>query len=516
MSTISGATQSYTQTTTHRVDQGTSGKAGAAAEQAGQAGGRTGDTVEISDEARSLLAGDAAAEPAEPYKPWSFMEYETVLVRDSKEEKEFRDLMKSVKTQKSDLMTRINDVFKKAGISQKDLGKIKIEVDNSGKIVVGGISDAKTARAVEQALNQDKSLGKQLLQFQRDEKELSKQLKEYTGCSLFELTMTAKGDINKRIRGVVEEGMEMPPRDEFYYNLGFLGETLNSVVSAQDVFDLGFQGSIDFSGEVNTLAEPERNIKNEVQALNQKIQDAFAAANTELLDRLEAAGIELTDEMKEKYFLDIGAVDITIDSLGDVQIEGRLAGDEGTHRKGVALIHGLVREMLNKTEDNSYHINVFTDASEKMIQRMTEGLPADEGFDLDTKVVVSINNGIVGDVNVTSPKTEAKLQKSIQDEVNGMLKNSGIALAAPVEIAVDESGRIVAANLTEDTPYRDRIQALLDRINAEVDKTNSSEPGDKDAGEESESRDKTEAKNWNTGIRDIAEHLARLRELREG
>ncbi len=181
-----------------------------------------GDTVEISQEARDLLENPP---PSEPRKPWSIMKYETPLVRDSEEEKKFRELMGRVKSQKSDLMSRIEDIFKKHGISQKDYGKVKIEVDGSGRMVVGGVEDSKTAKAIEKALNSDKGLGKELLQFQKDERELSRQMKEYSGCSLFELTMTQQGDVAKSIRDRVEEAMkDSPPRDEYYTNLGFLGE----------------------------------------------------------------------------------------------------------------------------------------------------------------------------------------------------------------------------------------------------------------------------------------------------
>ncbi|MCC8116669.1 MAG: hypothetical protein LIP18_05880, partial [Planctomycetes bacterium] len=70
---------------------------------------------------------------------------------------------------------------------------MKIEVASNGTIVVGGIKDKDLQKAVTKALNEDKSLAPKIREFQRNEQELSGLVKDYTGCSLYELTMTAKG-----------------------------------------------------------------------------------------------------------------------------------------------------------------------------------------------------------------------------------------------------------------------------------------------------------------------------------
>lgn len=423
------------------------------------------DSVEISQEARNLLENSSSSES---WKPWSMMEYETPLVPGSKEEKEFRELMKNVKSQKSDIMSQVKDVFERHGISQKDYGKVKIEVDSSGKISVGGVKDAKAAKAIEKALNSDKTLGKKLLQFQHDEKELSKQIKEYSGCTLFELTMTQQGDINKRIRDRVEETTkDCPPLDEFYWNLGFLGENLNHVVGVQDISDLGFQGAIDFSGETNTLAEPERNIKDELDAMYQKVQEDFEQHNSEVMARMEATGIEMTEEMKSMYLLDAANVKITVDNLGAVTIDGVFSSNADNHKKGEDIVKKRVTEMLNKTEDNSYHINIFTSSSEALIQKMADEL-GEEDTPLSTKVLTEINGGVVGDIRVSSPQTEVKLQDSIQESVNQMVRGAGVTLTEPLKIEIDDSGKIRATNLNDGVQDSERIQALLSRINDDV------------------------------------------------
>ncbi|MCD7897567.1 MAG: hypothetical protein LUG50_12985 [Planctomycetaceae bacterium] len=128
--------------------------------------------MEISDSARILQ------EQAEP--PATVMSPEKALVPDSKAEKAYRDLLKKVKGQKSDIMSQIIDTLKKKGISL-DGSKMKIEVASNGTIVVGGIKDKDLQKAVTKALNEDKSLAPKIREFQRNEQELSGLVKDYTG-----------------------------------------------------------------------------------------------------------------------------------------------------------------------------------------------------------------------------------------------------------------------------------------------------------------------------------------------
>ncbi len=264
------------------------------------------DSVEISDSTRSL-------QKAEANPPATVMSPEKALVPDSKAEKAYRDLMKKVKSQKSDIMGQINDTLQKKGISL-DGSKLKIEVAANGTIKVGGIKDKDLQKAVTKALNEDKTLAPKIREFQKDERELSGLVKDYTGCSLYELAMTAKGDINKRIRDTVEaDDPDNPPRDEYYHNLGFLGET-TSVINLDDVMALAFTGSIDFSGELTTMAEPERNIKDAMKDLSGKISKEFDSLNGAVAEKAKNGLI--TEEMKARLSLDLSKVTVSIDNRG--------------------------------------------------------------------------------------------------------------------------------------------------------------------------------------------------------
>lgn len=459
-----------------------------------------GDTVEISEEARSLLEADKAGET---WKPFTFMDPEAVLVAGSKEETEFRELLKSVKSQKSDIMSRIQDILKENNFSLGDLGKIKVEVKNNGKIVVGGLRDAKAAKAIEEALNRDKSLGKALKQFQHDEEELNKQIKKYTGCSLYELTMTAQGDINKRVRDTVESQMGSPPRDEFYWGLYFLGET-TSVVNLDDVTALGFGGMIDFSGELTTMAEPEQNIKESMGELGRKIQEEFDAVNNEIIEKMKAAGVEIDEDFKDKYLLDLTKAKITVDSLGGVNIEGMFAGGSETHKRGESIVRNLVSFMLNDYDANSYHRSVFVDASEHLLKQTAEESGLDGDSARDSKVEAELAFGSVGEVRVSSPKAEQNLTGQIEDTVNKMIANSGIAVSERITIEIDDSGKITATNLKEGTEEAERVQALLDKLNGELE---DAKP-ENGASEKRDGEDGVES--WADGVERISDLLGKL------
>ena len=405
MSSIGGA-QGTTGHTSYRVADTASHASASAKEKeketAASSASAAGDTVEISDEAKALLES-AADQPAGPKKPFTYMSPEKVLVSGSKEEQEFKDLLKKVRGQKSDIMSRLEDKLEKMGVSLAGRGKLKIEVDNSGKVVVGGLDDPKLAKKIQDELNKDKALAKDLKDYQQGERDLSRLVNDYTGCSLYELTMTQQGDVNERIRETVEAQFppDQLPRDEFYWRLGFLGETLNTTVSVDDVAALGFGGMIDFSAETSFNAEPEKNIRASMAELNEKLKTEFDAINQELADRLEAAGVEIDDAFKEQFFLNAGNTTITVDNFGHIEIQGVFAGDEAIDKKGREILARLVTEMLNDRDSNSYHVSAFVQSSNTLLRRKAEESGAEVAKNLNARVAATMTNGHVKDIRVS-------------------------------------------------------------------------------------------------------------------
>ena len=397
MSSVNSATQGVVQPNTRQT--GASGYKAASAEDSPPS---TGDSVEISAEARRLQEGELELV--------SLMNPAKTMAVDSDEHKKFRALMDTVKRQKSGVMSRIESVLEKNGIDLAGLGKLKIEVDKSGRVVVGGIKNKNMAANIQKALNQEKGLAAEIAEYRKNEKELSRQVKDYTGCTLYQLTMTARGDVSEDIRSEVEQDGKYYMGADYYMKLGFLGST-RSFINADDVAALSFEGNIDFSGEISVMTDPEGEIRNAMDGMFGKIRDAFDVVNSKLLDSLEGAGAEVDGENISKRLLDANKASITVDSRGQVKVEGRLSDDDAINRRGLEIIERLAKEMLLEVGTNSYGVNLFTAASHGLIDRKMR----EEGGGSDARVVARMENGTVRDVYVASNHTENKLERQLQN-----------------------------------------------------------------------------------------------------
>ncbi len=268
------------------------------------------DSVEISAAARQMAGLDET-------QTGSMLQSGKTLALGSKEHEAFQNLMDKVKRSKSEITTRIKSVLDGKNIGLADKDKLKIEVGKNGKIVVGGGADAQTARRMEKALNAENGLADAILAYQKDEKQLSAQTMDYTGCSLYELTSTTMGKVNERIRGEVESTVKSKLNTDFYTNFGFLGDD-EAIISRFDAEQLAFTGGIDFSGEVNVMSDPEGNIKNCMNNLADSINEAFGSLNEEIIKRFDAQGIKLDKATREQLLLDLKKVQITVNSDGDI------------------------------------------------------------------------------------------------------------------------------------------------------------------------------------------------------
>lgn len=407
MSSITNAVTAYSRQAIAGTTRQTAAEKGSVSKVAEQATVMACDAVEISAEARLKLVEEEAGSLMNPAK---------ALKSGSDEHESFRDLMDKVKSQKGDITSRIEAALGKAGISLSALAKVKLEVDSSGKILAGGIEDKKTARAIEAALNREPSLATAIQEYQKDEKELSRQIKDYTGCTLYELTKTRQGNTSQRVREVVEEDGKYQFGADYYIGLGFLGSTLE-FVSPDDVTALGFSGGIDFSGELDLMADPEGCIKDSLEEMRRSIEEAFAEINATLADGL---GIDADGEGRDR-FLSLKKVSITMDSSGGFSIEGRLSSDPRIHEKGLALLEEIVRDRLARTDDNSYNVNTFMAASQNLIDREQWGGSGSAWSGRgDGMVVAQLTGGTVRGIRVT----ERTNGSAAADNVAAALKKS--------------------------------------------------------------------------------------------
>lgn len=356
-----------------------------------------GDTVEISGEAKLMAE-----------RQGSLMNPAKELLAGSEEHKAFIELKEKVKKGKSDVTSRIEAAAKKAGIRLADLGKAKIEVDSAGKVLVGGLSDKNAARQLEKALNDDKGLATAIKDYQENEREFSRQVKDYTGCSLYELTMTSRGDVNARIRSELEQDGKYQFDADYYLNLAFLGSATD-FLSLDDVSSLSFSGNVDFSAEVNLMADPEGSIKETMDGMFASIQAAFDEINAEIMKELKAQGLEDDKEAIAARMLNARNAVITIDSDGGVEISGELATDPDSQSRGMKALEEIARKVLVDTENNSYHVNIFMAASQNIINRDSES-----GYG---KVVARMAHGRVQDIRLDTPRSTGGAYAALKDSV---------------------------------------------------------------------------------------------------
>lgn len=356
----------------------------------------TGDSVEVSEEAKRLAR--------EREDMSSLMQPAKTLRAGTEEYDAFRNLMDTVKSRKKDIASRIDALVKESGVAAPDRGKLKIEVDSSGKILVGGIADKAAIRALEAALNSDKSLGADIREYQQNERELSRRIKDYTGCTLYELTMTAAGDTNARIREHLEGDGKFVGSPDYYMRLGFLGSA-QEFVTADDIAELSFGGGVDFSGEVDFMANPEGNIKKSLDQLQTSIQSAFDELNAELLERFEALG----EKPEEGTLLDLLGTVVRLDSDGGVAIEGAVSSDPELNQKGMEIIKRLAEKLLNDTETNSYHANAFLAASHNLLNR--------DGVADTARVVAELAHGKGGNIRPEAIEKTSPLRTAVKNSI---------------------------------------------------------------------------------------------------
>lgn len=448
------------------------------------------DTVEISDTARKMLHAS-----------------KEVMAPGSAELQEFKDLMSRVKTQKTDIMSDVKAALEKAGV-KVDMGKLKIEVDSAGKIIVGGLKDKKALRAVERELNAHEGLGKRIKEYQRDEQKLSEQVKEYTGFSLYELSQASKGDPNQRTRDLTSPDNQ-ENEEEYYARLGFIDASL-SPINLDDVVSLRFD-SIDFSAEASYMADAESNIKESLSNMAKEVEQAFIAKNDELKAHMEKAGGKIDAEFMATYFMDMKGVTITVNNNGGLEIDGMFAKDERTNQKALEIVEKLYREILRDPDDNSYHVNQFQASSEYLIGKKAEEAGFEDGLEYDAVVEAKIVGGLVTDVGVRSAASETKLEGEILSTVNSIFKDRGVELPDGVNIEVDDSGKLVATNLDAESPMADRINEILEELNGEIGKAKPKEDDKADT-------EKTPAgqSDWHKKAEEVAGLVARLQTLRAG
>ncbi len=431
------------------------------------------DTVELSPEALRILEQSLETTGHKNLDG-------TVPIPDDKAEakaksvEELKEAIRQAMSAKKGVESKINDILKKNGI-QVDLKDLDIGVSSDNRIAIAGIDDKELAKKIEKALNEDKDLAREIKDYQLLEGVVSQKISKetdgiYTLFAVKEVLYNPNSERFKQARELwAEEEIDGLQTIDF-----FKGETeLVGMVKEMLQSD-----GIGLSRDNNWLAEPER----EIERLGKEAQSNIEAA---IYEHNKGVREHYTDpeEIKE-HLWSIANVTITTDATGKVTIEGDLALD-AKENSGGKYLGEIYLEAMHKLEKDEFAASMFERASERWVE-MHDDEYGDAG-QYAHDAAVRIKNGRV-DTCISAPEADAKLTEDIQEEVNIMLEDEGVRLDAPLEIYVDDNGRIKATALPNDEQTAEKVEQLLDMLNKNVQVEANKPPAPEGAPEASEKK----------------------------
>lgn len=378
-----------------------------------------------------------------------------------------REKLESLVTSKRDLDGHINAVLKEAGIKLTEGEKLRVETSGGGKIAVGGIDDAEKRRKIEKALNDEAGLGQKVQQYNSTFRQVSSQLESDTGLSLQNLIAEQKGqrqgefqakysDPDGTLHGVeVNKGLDQ-------FSLFADNGDLEGMVE-----ELGGASSIVYAAECKAAADPEGTLKDLMREAKQQTESIFDAKNAGFLEKMNEAKVTVDEEMRKDFMLDLSQATITVDSKGNIEIDGTVAGDRDKDKEGKEIIKSVMESMMQAT-DPTGEVVLFEEANQRLIDdyKLTFG---DDAAD-DASIVSSIGKDApIGDIRLSSPTKEKELDEAINEKANAVVAGMvDFEIETPFEFSVDNDGKLSIDNMPEGELERKQVEQALDIINANL------------------------------------------------
>lgn len=428
------------------------------------------DTVEISDLARAMASGmsiDLAAMSEEDKK--------VTVIRKEFDTEQLAALKKkfsSLKTDKADIDSHIRAVLKAKGIKYGTGDKMKIEIDDEGKAVVGGIKDAKTARAIEEAINNEKGLAEKIDKYQSAEREVSRDLKKATGQNLADFKAYVESyqknwysSISRKEDGTFCTPAEMANLEG--HDLFFADPELTDMIREH----IGNASGLDISADSKILVNPENSMENDVQSIMREIDLEFKEHNRRLMEMAEEMG--LTPEEVEERKLSVAGVKVTVSTDGTVVIEGATAKDKDADQGGKNIIESVFARSI-QTNPVTQEQDPFATTADHILRLYEEEFSEDKHNEREVKVVWEKG---MADTFVASPKREAELVEGINEAVGVMMKERGVDIdGLDLEFDIDKNSKILLVNPPEDEMLAKQVEAALESINITLEGTEAATP----------------------------------------
>lgn len=408
------------------------------------------DSAEMSDAARELAKTRAADEAGRAER------------RDG-----IRALLEKQAADRADLDAHIKAVLKKSGIGVADSQRIRLEVDSSGKIVVGGVNDRDMAKRIEEALNRELGLAKKLKQFQRESKQLSAELKRETGKSLADLVSEAKGGTDDWSKQRIMSNDHQVHDDAYFSDLNHIDLFSENPDLLGYIQDLAANTGIDIGGGDRTLSEPEHVLKEKMKEAWAKIVTAVEEYNAGVIRLTAGDSAQREEDFDDQFLISLKGASFTVDSNGGVEITGEFSTDSRTAEKARSIFQAAIDSMLEELGSDG-ETNLFQDATNRILENYQDAFADDAATDAVVKAQIG-SKAMTGKVWISSPAKEAELKAEAADEVNGLLADMGIETPEPMQVEIDDKGRIRAVNLPENAALAQVIQHAIETINSGVE-----------------------------------------------
>lgn len=358
----------------------------------------------------------------------------------------------------------------------KGQGRDTVEISDLARAMAGGIKDAKTARAIEEAINNEKGLAKKIGDYQSNERGVSRDLKKATGQNLGDFKAYVESyqknwysSISRKEDGSFCSTEEMANLEG--HDLFFADPELTGMIKEH----IGNDSGIDISADSKILVNPENSMENDVQSIMREIDLEFKEHNRRLMEKAEEMG--LTPEEVEERKLSVAGVKVTVATDGTVEIEGMTAKDKDADQGGKNIIESVFARSI-QTNPVTQEQDPFAMTADHILRLYEEEFGEDKHNEREVKVVWEKG---MADTYVAAPKREAELVEGINESVGVMLKERGVdAEGLDLEFDIDKNGKILLVNPPEDGMLAKQIEAALESINVTLEGTEAATPEEMD------------------------------------
>lgn len=400
----------------------------------------TKDTVTLSGQVKEYSASDPAFQVPRPKPKASYTAEELAPIKDA-----FANLQAAQR----DMQTDLRSFMSTHNINLGPGDNLRLEVASNGEILVGGIHDAKTARKMAKAINDDGELATKLRDFQKKLKETSSRLKDITGMSLNDhVKRIDEWQKNPEAPFMQNEVLSLKDQALYYVDEEFAVMIAEQFASPPPITDL-------FVTE-NILENASGTVDKTVRKIMDEVEKKFAEMNEHIREQY---GDLLPPEELEKMLVSLDKLKIDVDSDGMVVIEGEASEDSEWDRKAKERIRTIYGETLKNNPVTGKEHDYFI-ASQYLLNQYDNAF---DGDDKTRKLEVTFARGKI-ESHISSPKEEGRLRADIAENAIIALRDMDVD-ADGLEVEVNDAGKLFIPNLSPEEQKRRGLPQALEMLN---------------------------------------------------